>query len=181
MFNFGFVWRIILFSLSLSLIWNKQKSIYDLFGIWTMWSVLYFILMPVNMLLVLLVWTMRWWNYTCLSMLICIFIETGHFTCKKRLTTLFFSSLKTDFLEAEFKTQLKVKTEPAKTHNFPVMPKEEELSEEELEKLLEERYKPGSSFVTYAEDLYDSKRMIEGNVVIPSSRDPTIWKVKCMV
>ncbi|KAF5959372.1 hypothetical protein HYC85_000581 [Camellia sinensis] len=91
------------------------------------------------------------------------------------------SDFEDDFLEDEFKTQLKVKSEPAKTHNFPVMPKEEELSEEELEKLLEERYKPGSSFVTYAEDLYDSKRMTEGNVVIPSSRDPTIWKVKCMV
>ncbi|PSR92989.1 Protein RNA-directed DNA methylation like [Actinidia chinensis var. chinensis] len=84
-------------------------------------------------------------------------------------------------LEDEFKTQFKVKNEPGKIHQFPLLPKEEELSEEELEKMLEERYERGSSFVTYAEDAFGAKSSYEGNVVIPSSKDPTIWKVKCMV
>ncbi|GFZ14691.1 kow domain-containing transcription factor 1 [Actinidia rufa] len=47
--------------------------------------------------------------------------------------------------------------------------------------MLEERYERGSGFVTYAEDAFGAKSSYEGNVVIPSSKDPTIWKVKCMV
>ncbi|XAR72143.1 hypothetical protein NMG60_11018679 [Bertholletia excelsa] len=86
-----------------------------------------------------------------------------------------------DFLEDEFQTQVKVKNEPGKAHNFPLFPKEEVLSEEELDKMLEERYKPGSSFVTHAEDAFEYKRMTEENGIMPSSKDPTIWKVKCMV
>ncbi|XP_052187929.1 protein RNA-directed DNA methylation 3 [Diospyros lotus] len=83
------------------------------------------------------------------------------------------------FLEDEFKTQFDNVT--GKAHALPFLPKEEELSEEELEKMLEERYKPGSSFVTFADDAYESKGLVEGNAVMPSSMDPTIWKVKCMV
>ena len=89
--------------------------------------------------------------------------------------------MKVDFFEDEFGTEVKVKNEPGKAPQFPVLPKEEEMSEEELEKMLQERYKPGSSFVTYAEDGYDSKRSVERNAFIPFARDPTIWKVKCMV
>ncbi|KAL6980301.1 hypothetical protein U1Q18_021943 [Sarracenia purpurea var. burkii] len=85
------------------------------------------------------------------------------------------------FLEDEFKTQVKVKNEPGKSHQFPLLPKEEELSEEELEKIMEERYRPGSSFVTFAEDVYGSKRSSEGIAVTPSFKEPTVWKVKCMV
>lgn len=55
------------------------------------------------------------------------------------------------------------------------------MSEEELEKMMEERYRPGAGFVTFAEDAYGSKRPMEVDAVIPSSRDPTIWKIKCMV
>ncbi|RVW12274.1 Protein RNA-directed DNA methylation 3 [Vitis vinifera] len=86
-----------------------------------------------------------------------------------------------DFLEDGFNTGLKVKNEPGKAHNLPFFPKEEELSEEELEKMLEERYKDGSKFVTYAEDDYETKRSVQRNSLIPSIKDPTIWKVKCMV
>ncbi|KAJ9684691.1 hypothetical protein PVL29_016920 [Vitis rotundifolia] len=86
-----------------------------------------------------------------------------------------------DFLEDEFNTGLIVKNEPGKAHNLPFFPKEEELSEEELEKMLEERYKDGSKFVTYAEDDYETKRSVQRNSLIPSIKDPTIWKVKCMV
>ncbi|KAF5947401.1 hypothetical protein HYC85_013358 [Camellia sinensis] len=83
-----------------------------------------------------------------------------------------------DFLDDEFKTEDKVKNEPGKAHHLPFFLKEENLSEEELQKILEERYKPGSSFVTYAED--KCKTLNEGNAVRPLSSDPTIWKVKCM-
>ncbi|CAL5343301.1 unnamed protein product [Camellia sinensis] len=84
-----------------------------------------------------------------------------------------------DFLDDEFKTEDKVKNEPGKAHHLPFFLKEENLSEEELQKILDERYKPGSSFVTYAED--KCKTLNEGNAVRPLSSDPTIWKVKCMV
>ncbi|RVW97641.1 Protein RNA-directed DNA methylation 3 [Vitis vinifera] len=47
--------------------------------------------------------------------------------------------------------------------------------------MLEERYKDGSKFVTYAEDDYETKRSVQRNSLIPSIKDPTIWKVKCMV
>uniref|UniRef100_F6HB58 NGN domain-containing protein n=1 Tax=Vitis vinifera TaxID=29760 RepID=F6HB58_VITVI len=47
--------------------------------------------------------------------------------------------------------------------------------------MLDERYKDGSKFVTYAEDDYETKRSVQRNSFIPSIKDPTIWKVKCMV
>lgn len=55
------------------------------------------------------------------------------------------------------------------------------MSEEEIERILEQRYKPGAGFVTYAEDGYENKRSIGGNTYAPSAKDPAIWKVKCTV
>lgn len=55
----------------------------------------------------------------------------------------------------------------------------EEEHEKMLEKMVQERYKPGSSFVTYAEDRVDSQRSTERSTV--TSCDPIMWKVKCMV
>lgn len=55
------------------------------------------------------------------------------------------------------------------------------MTEEELDKMMEERYKPGSSFVTYAEDRFKAKRSTDGEAMMPSHREPIIWKVKCMV
>lgn len=59
---------------------------------------------------------------------------------------------------------------------------------------MEERYKPSSSFITYAEGEYEPRRLDAGLAVVtyepgglvadaiaPSSEDPTIWKVKCAV
>lgn len=54
------------------------------------------------------------------------------------------------------------------------------MSEDELERMLGERYKPGSGFVTYAED-DEHKNSIDRVVYEPSAKDPTIWKVKCTV
>lgn len=55
------------------------------------------------------------------------------------------------------------------------------MSEEELERMLEERYKPGAGFVTYTEDGDENKKSIDSNIYVPSAKDPQIWKVKCMV
>ncbi|KAJ9175488.1 hypothetical protein P3X46_014038 [Hevea brasiliensis] len=85
-----------------------------------------------------------------------------------------------DFDDDEFDIELKVKKEPVKMQNIPFIPKEEAMDEEEFDKMMEERYKEGSSFVTYAEDAFETKSM-ERNTHFPSARDPTIWKVKCMV
>ncbi|XP_075084561.1 uncharacterized protein LOC107762737 isoform X2 [Nicotiana tabacum] len=84
-----------------------------------------------------------------------------------------------DFLE-EFGSNVEIKNEPVRTPQPPVI-KEEELDGEELEKMLRERYRPGSSFVAYAEDSDEKKRLFEQDTLVPSLKDPTIWKVKCTV
>ncbi|VFQ83649.1 unnamed protein product [Cuscuta campestris] len=84
-----------------------------------------------------------------------------------------------DFFQEDFVAE--VPDEQAKHTGFPLVPKEEEMDEEELEKMLRERYKPGSGFVRFAEDGYEGKGFIEEEVSAPSSRDPTLWKVKCMI
>ncbi|KAL3520770.1 hypothetical protein ACH5RR_018919 [Cinchona calisaya] len=89
-----------------------------------------------------------------------------------------------DFLEDEFDmpaAATKFQNEPSRPAFTPLVPKEEEPTEEELERMLQERYKPGSTFVTYAEDNYESKRAVERPEYYPSVKDPIIWKVKCMV
>ncbi|KAL9224359.1 hypothetical protein vseg_000402 [Gypsophila vaccaria] len=75
----------------------------------------------------------------------------------------------------------KVESVPEKRDQVPFFPKEEELSGDELEKMLEERYKSGSGFVRYAEDDYDSKRSVDKSFYMPSVVEPKIWKVKCKV
>ncbi|KAI3934769.1 hypothetical protein MKX01_037896, partial [Papaver californicum] len=66
-----------------------------------------------------------------------------------------------------------------KAPQFPVIPKEEELSDDEIEKLIRERYKPGSKHVKYAEDDdYEPKH--DGDSIISIVDDgPPIYKVKC--
>lgn len=85
-----------------------------------------------------------------------------------------------DFLD-EFDSEPKVKSEPGRSEQVRLFPKEEELSGDELEKMLEERYKSGSGYVRYAEDDYDNKRSVDRSFLIPSVMEPTIWKVKCKV
>ncbi|KAH7840013.1 hypothetical protein Vadar_011407 [Vaccinium darrowii] len=109
-----------------------------------------------------------------------------------------------DFQEDEVKTLVKfeVKTlvtfddKPGKPHHFPFGYEVGELSGEELENLVEERYRPSSSFITYAEGEYEPRRLaaesavalyeytrtlVAENAMAPSSEDPTTWKVKCVV
>ncbi|XP_057979247.1 protein RNA-directed DNA methylation 3 isoform X2 [Malania oleifera] len=91
------------------------------------------------------------------------------------------SEIGDDFFEEEFDMDVKEKNETGKAQNLPFLPKEEELTVDEFERALEERYKSGSGLVTYADDENDSKRSIDRNFLMPSAKDPTIWKVKCMV
>ncbi|XP_010452326.1 PREDICTED: protein RNA-directed DNA methylation 3-like [Camelina sativa] len=60
-----------------------------------------------------------------------------------------------------------------------VFPKEEDINEEEFDRIMEERYKPGSGFLRYADD--DVKDSIEMDALAPTSKDPPIWKVKCAI
>ncbi|GAV92176.1 LOW QUALITY PROTEIN: KOW domain-containing protein/Spt5-NGN domain-containing protein, partial [Cephalotus follicularis] len=90
------------------------------------------------------------------------------------------SDLEKFFMEEGFDDEPTVNNEPAKAFNLPVLPKEEDINDEEFHKMMEERYKPGSGFVTYAEDGFEAKRLADRNFHIPSAKDPTIWKVKCL-
>ncbi|XP_021745367.1 protein RNA-directed DNA methylation 3-like isoform X2 [Chenopodium quinoa] len=82
-----------------------------------------------------------------------------------------------DFL-ADYLEDPKVKSEPGKFVQVPFIPKEEELSGDELEKMITERYRRG--YVRYAEDDNESKRSVDNSELMPSG-EPTIWKVKCKV
>ncbi|XP_076946999.1 protein RNA-directed DNA methylation 3 [Bidens hawaiensis] len=85
------------------------------------------------------------------------------------------------FLDDELGSGPEVKAEP-KTPNIPFFPKEEEMDEEEMDKLLEARYKPGAGFVKYAEDRTAASRRDERDLAMPYEKDgPVIWKVKCTV
>ena len=56
--------------------------------------------------------------------------------------------------------------------------KEEELSGDELEELIKERYGRGSEYVVYDKD---PKERDTGVSIEHSAEDPNIWRVKCMV
>lgn len=73
-----------------------------------------------------------------------------------------------------------MKNEPAKAHGFPSFPKEEEMDEEEFDRMMEERYGDNARFATFAGEEYDDKT-VELNISISSESMPTIWKVKCTV
>lgn len=65
-----------------------------------------------------------------------------------------------------------------KSHPLPFFLKEEELSGDELEALIKDRYGHGSEFVVYNED---SKERDDKISEVDSLKDPTVWRVKCMV
>lgn len=65
-----------------------------------------------------------------------------------------------------------------KSHPIPFFLKEEELSGDELEALIKDRYGHGSEFVVYNED---SKERDDKVSEVDSLKDPTVWRVKCMV
>ncbi|GMH13299.1 hypothetical protein Nepgr_015140 [Nepenthes gracilis] len=91
-----------------------------------------------------------------------------------------FSDFDYDF-SYDYGTESKGKSEAGKSQQLPFLPKEEELSGDELERILEERYRNGSQYVRYADDDYEMKRSEDGSFVLPYLPDPPIWKVKCKV
>ncbi|KAK4835552.1 hypothetical protein QYF36_011281 [Acer negundo] len=93
---------------------------------------------------------------------------------------LFDSMFDDEFMDDELDTQPKVKNELGKAQNLPFIPKEEEIDEEAFDKIMEERFKQGSRFIKYAEDDYENKRLVDRDYRMPSSEDPTVWKVKCV-
>lgn len=90
----------------------------------------------------------------------------------------FFS--KTEYLEDEILSTAIVKQETETAIDLPLI-----QNVEELERMVLERYKPGSSLITYAED--EAQEVIDQNTEILSLEDssaskvPIIWKVKCTV
>lgn len=85
--------------------------------------------------------------------------------------------VESDFMEEE--PDLNVNNEPEETQIIPLVSKEE-VTEGEFDKITEERYRDSAGFVTYAEDSYEAKGSIDINSR-PSFKDPTIWKIKCVV
>ncbi|GAA0155698.1 hypothetical protein LIER_13370 [Lithospermum erythrorhizon] len=84
-----------------------------------------------------------------------------------------------DFLEDEAFNDVKANDEPLKVPLVPI--KEEEMDDAELERMVEERYGRGASFVRFPEDGYDNTEAVDRDEYLPFSKDPTLWKVKCMV
>ncbi|XP_042427174.1 protein RNA-directed DNA methylation 3-like isoform X1 [Zingiber officinale] len=62
-----------------------------------------------------------------------------------------------------------------KSHHLPFLVKEEELSGDELEELIKERYGPGSEHVIHNDNPIECEDKEVGELGMP------IWKVKCMV
>lgn len=97
----------------------------------------------------------------------------------------YFSLLKTDSLEEEIQSTVIVKQESGTAIDLPFIQNVEDMSIKELERMVLERYKPGSGLITYAED--EAELLIDQNIDIPllgdmnASRIPIIWKVKCTV
>ncbi|ONK75729.1 uncharacterized protein A4U43_C03F19930 [Asparagus officinalis] len=65
-----------------------------------------------------------------------------------------------------------------KSPYLPIFVKEEEVSGDELEELIKDRYGKGSEYVVYDEDPKQDNAAVS---VEHLAGDPNIWKVKCMV
>ncbi|XP_077220123.1 kow domain-containing transcription factor 1 [Tasmannia lanceolata] len=81
-----------------------------------------------------------------------------------------------DFLD-DVEKEAKDENKAGKAHRLPFLVKEEDLSDDELEKLLRHRYRHD---VVYAEE-HESKEYDDRESLVHSMKDPTIWRVKCMV
>ncbi|KAK1382547.1 CCHC-type domain-containing protein [Heracleum sosnowskyi] len=94
-----------------------------------------------------------------------------------------------EHLEDEILGTAIVKHETETAIDLPFIQNVDDMSLEVLERMVLERYKPGSSLITYAEDEAEdeAEELIDQNIEIPSleytsaSKVPIIWKVKCTV
>ncbi|XP_058110427.1 protein RNA-directed DNA methylation 3-like isoform X2 [Magnolia sinica] len=85
-----------------------------------------------------------------------------------------------DFVD-DTKSEMKGKNESGRAHHLPFLLKEEELSDEELENLLKKRYSRDSEYVSYADENKETKECDDKESSMHSMKDPTVWRVKCMV
>ncbi|CAI9771321.1 unnamed protein product [Fraxinus pennsylvanica] len=69
-----------------------------------------------------------------------------------------FSPTRSDYEEEEFATEGEVKNKLGEDPQHPCIPSEEEMSKDELQRMLVEQYKTRANFVTYANDGYEHKR-----------------------
>ncbi|GAB2222663.1 hypothetical protein Drorol1_Dr00016783 [Drosera rotundifolia] len=94
------------------------------------------------------------------------------------------SDIGDDFIDAilnDYQAEAQEFPQSGRSNPVPFLPKEEELSGDELEKFLEERYRRGSGFVRHAGDAFETKATAAGAFVLPSVQDSPLWKVKCKV
>lgn len=85
-------------------------------------------------------------------------------------------------MEEEFEPVLPFKNDDAKAQDIPFFPKEEEINEEEFDRMMEEHYNRGPGFGAFAEENYENKNSTGRNPPQQSARDTiSLWKVKCMV
>ncbi|KAJ0963140.1 hypothetical protein J5N97_028262 [Dioscorea zingiberensis] len=64
-----------------------------------------------------------------------------------------------------------------KAHQLPFLVKEEELSADELEELIKDRYDHDSKYVVHEEDA----KALDEVSQMHDMKDPTVWRIKCMV
>ncbi|XP_022990198.1 protein RNA-directed DNA methylation 3-like [Cucurbita maxima] len=87
-----------------------------------------------------------------------------------------------DFMEEEFEPVPAFKNDDSKAQNIPFFPKEEEMNEEEFDRMMEEHYSRGPGLGAFAEENYENKISTGRNPPQQSARDIiSLWKVKCMV
>ena len=85
-----------------------------------------------------------------------------------------------DFQDEDFDDEQPTKGDPFKAHGFPVFPKEEEMDEEEYDRLMEERYASGSSFAAHAGEEYDDKTFeLNSLMTVMVESMPTIDQMHC--
>uniref|UniRef100_A0A0A0LN22 KOW domain-containing protein n=1 Tax=Cucumis sativus TaxID=3659 RepID=A0A0A0LN22_CUCSA len=74
------------------------------------------------------------------------------------------------------------KNDDAKAQDIPFFPKEEEMNEEEFDRIMEEVYNRAPGLGAFAEENYENKNSTGRNPPAQSARDTiSLWKVKCMV
>lgn len=85
-------------------------------------------------------------------------------------------------MEEDLETLPAFKNDDAKAQNIPFFPKEEEMNEEEFDRMMEEVYNRAPGLGAFAEENYENKNSTGRNPPTQSARDTSsLWKVKCMV
>ncbi|XP_038884298.1 protein RNA-directed DNA methylation 3 isoform X2 [Benincasa hispida] len=85
-------------------------------------------------------------------------------------------------MEEDLETLPTFKDDDAKAQDIPFFPKEEEMNEEEFDRMMEEVYNRAPGLGAFADENYENKNSTGRNPPPQSARDTiSLWKVKCMV